>query len=196
MKYQSSSTHCSKVIIKVNVFKNGSNSKVKVTGLKIMVPTEGFITGIFIWNIKVLALTVQKLSARLKFQRRGQNDRITEWQTGQKEYAPDLPSRVHKKSMYYFRCFYWAVQKMRKLTGKRDVGSLEENLDQTENNVDRSDAFYVTIVGGVYWWLTFVQSTDNKSCTAGNFKINYVHLVTKHLSTGFYGKMHFTKSSN
>ena len=32
------------------------------------------------WNIKVLALTVQKLLARLKFQRGGQNDRMTELQ--------------------------------------------------------------------------------------------------------------------
>ena len=32
------------------------------------------------WNIKALALTVQKLLGRLKFQRGGQNDRITEWQ--------------------------------------------------------------------------------------------------------------------
>ena len=40
MKYQSSRTHCSKVISKVKVFKKGSNSRVKVTGSKIMVPTE------------------------------------------------------------------------------------------------------------------------------------------------------------
>ena len=32
------------------------------------------------WNIKALALTVQKLLARSKFQRGGQNYRITEWQ--------------------------------------------------------------------------------------------------------------------
>ena len=30
------------------------------------------------WNIKALALTVQKLLARLKFQREGQNDRMTD----------------------------------------------------------------------------------------------------------------------
>ena len=34
VKYQRSSTHVSKVISKVKVFKNGSNSKVKVTGAK------------------------------------------------------------------------------------------------------------------------------------------------------------------
>ena len=33
--------------------------------------------GILILNIKALELTVQKLLARLKFQRGGQNDRIT-----------------------------------------------------------------------------------------------------------------------
>ena len=35
-----------------------------------------------------LALTVQKLLPRLKFQRGGQNYRMKEWQTGQKQYAP------------------------------------------------------------------------------------------------------------
>ena len=48
--------------------------------------------GIFMWNIRALALTIQKLLTRLKFQRGGQNDRMsqndTEWQTGQKQYAP------------------------------------------------------------------------------------------------------------
>ena len=40
-KISSSGTHCSKVISKVKVSKkNESNSKVKVTGLKIMVSTE------------------------------------------------------------------------------------------------------------------------------------------------------------
>ena len=40
--------------------------------------------GIFMWNIKALEHTVSKLLARLKFQRGGQKDRMTEWQTGQK----------------------------------------------------------------------------------------------------------------
>ena len=43
--------------------------------------------GIFLWNIKALALTVQKLLASLKFQREWQNDEMTEWQTGKKQYA-------------------------------------------------------------------------------------------------------------
>ena len=33
---------------------------------------------LLMWNIKALALTVQKLLARLKFQRGGQNDRMTD----------------------------------------------------------------------------------------------------------------------
>ena len=45
VKYQSSSTHCSNVVSKVKVFKNGSNSKVEITGSKIIVPTKrGLIT--------------------------------------------------------------------------------------------------------------------------------------------------------
>ena len=40
VKYQSSSIHCSKVISKVKVFKNGSNSKANVTGSIIRVTTE------------------------------------------------------------------------------------------------------------------------------------------------------------
>ena len=40
VKYQNSNTHCSKVIAKVKVFKNGSNSKVKITGSNIVISTE------------------------------------------------------------------------------------------------------------------------------------------------------------
>ena len=65
MKYQSSSTPCLKVISKVNVFKNGSKVKVKVTGSKDN-GTHGkvFSQGIFMRNIKALALSVEKLFAR------------------------------------------------------------------------------------------------------------------------------------
>ena len=45
------------------------------------------------WNIKALALTVQKLLARLKFQRGGQNDR-----QDKNNMPPDLRSRGHKNS--------------------------------------------------------------------------------------------------
>ena len=77
VKYQNSSTHCSKVISKVKVLKkwvkhqcqgvknNGTHGKV-------------LLQGILIWNTKALALTVLKLVARLKFQRGGQNDRMTD----------------------------------------------------------------------------------------------------------------------
>ena len=34
--------------------------------------------GIFMWNMKALALTVQNLLARLKFQRGGHNDRMAD----------------------------------------------------------------------------------------------------------------------
>ena len=37
------------------------------------------------WNIKALALTVQKLLARLKFQRGGQNYRMTELQNDRQD---------------------------------------------------------------------------------------------------------------
>ena len=67
------------------------------------------------WNIKALALTVQKLLARLKFQRGGQNDRmtelqndrITEWQNDRQDknnMPPDLRSRGHKKTYTEVKC--------------------------------------------------------------------------------------------
>ena len=109
---QSSSTHCSKVSGKVNVFKNKSTSKVKVTESKTLVFMERschnnikhesssthfskfirkvktnitfqgqghrvkyigiqvkFLSqGILMFNIKALALMVEKLLARFKFQ--------------------------------------------------------------------------------------------------------------------------------
>ena len=58
------------------------------------------------WNIKALAFTVQKLLARLKFQREWQNDGMTEWQTGQKQYTPDLRSRGHKNTENYGTSIY------------------------------------------------------------------------------------------
>ena len=51
------------------------------------------------WNIKGLALTVQKLLRRLKFQRGGPNDRMTELQNDRQDknnMPPDLRSRGHK----------------------------------------------------------------------------------------------------
>ena len=60
---------------KVKVFKKlvklqGQSHRVKNNGNHGKVLSQE----IFMWNIKALALTVQKLLARLKFQRGGQND--------------------------------------------------------------------------------------------------------------------------
>ena len=49
--------------------------KVKCQGQKLSNNKKVLSQGIFMWNIKALALTVQKLLAWLKFQRGGQNDR-------------------------------------------------------------------------------------------------------------------------
>ena len=65
------------------------------------------------WNIKTLALTVQKLLARLKFQRGGQNDKMTDRTN---TICPlDLRSRGHKNCCYisclvYVKVF-WTAQK-------------------------------------------------------------------------------------
>ena len=93
MKYQGSSTHCSKVISKVKVFKKwvkleGHGHRIKNNGTYGKVLSQG----IFLLNIKALALTVQKLSARFKFskmdERQGKNNMPPH---------PDLRSRGHKK---------------------------------------------------------------------------------------------------
>ena len=62
VKYQNSSAHCSKVICKVEVFKNwvklqGQGHMVKNNGTHGKVLSHGILMG----NIKALALTVQKL---------------------------------------------------------------------------------------------------------------------------------------
>ena len=49
-------------------------------------------------NIKALALTVQKLLARLKFQRGGQNDKLQNDRQDKNNMPPDLRSRGHKNS--------------------------------------------------------------------------------------------------
>ena len=88
MKYQSSSTDCSKFISKVTVFKKwvklqGQGHRVKNNGTHVKVLSQGK----FKWNIKALALTVQKLLTRLKFQK-GQNDR-----PDKNNMPPDMRSR-------------------------------------------------------------------------------------------------------
>ena len=76
VKYQSFSSHCSKVISKLLVFKiwvklQGQGHRVKNDGTHVNVLSQG----ILMLNIKALALTFQKLLTRIKFQRGGQNDR-------------------------------------------------------------------------------------------------------------------------
>ena len=98
MKYQSSSTHNSKVISKVKVFKKwaklqGQGHRVKNNGIHGKVLSQG----ILMCNIRALAFTVQKLLARLKFQRGGQNDRMDK-----NNMPPDLRSHIHKKGPIIF----------------------------------------------------------------------------------------------
>ena len=85
----------SKLITKVKVFKKwvklqGQSHSVKHNG------THGKVSsyGILMWNIKALALTVQKLLTRLQFQRGRQNDN----EGGQKQFATDLRSRRHNNA--------------------------------------------------------------------------------------------------
>ena len=71
MKYQSSNTHCLKVISKVKVFKKWvklhcQDHKVKNNGNNRKVLSKG----IFLCNIKALALTVKNLYTRLKFSKK------------------------------------------------------------------------------------------------------------------------------
>ena len=56
----------------------GQTSKVKVTGLKNN-GTHGKVLsqGILMWNIKALALTVQKVLARLKFSKNGYKNTLS-----------------------------------------------------------------------------------------------------------------------
>ena len=87
MEYESSSTHCSKVISKVKVFQKwvklqGQGHRVKNNGTHGKVLSQG----IFMWNMKALALTVQKLLARLKFFKNGSNSKVKV--TGSKIMVP------------------------------------------------------------------------------------------------------------
>ena len=55
-----------------------------------MVPTESAITDNTHVKYQSSSTHCSKVISKVKFQRGGQNDRMTEWQTGQKQYAPDL----------------------------------------------------------------------------------------------------------
>ena len=77
VKYQRSNTHCSKIICKVKVFKKwvklqGQGHRVKNNGTQGKVLSQG----ILMCNIKALALTVQKLLARLTFSKNGSNSKV------------------------------------------------------------------------------------------------------------------------
>ena len=95
MKYQSSSTHCSNVVSKVKVFKKwvihqGQGHGVKKNGTHGKVLSQGILMG----NIKALALTVQKLLARLKFSKNGSYSKVKV--TGSKIMVPTERS-YHKE---------------------------------------------------------------------------------------------------
>ena len=92
------------ILIYSEVFKKiGQGNRVKNNG------THGKVLSheILIWIIKALALSVQKLLARLNSERGGQNDRFTQWQTGQKQCAPDLQTGRHKNqiNVNHFVCY-------------------------------------------------------------------------------------------
>ena len=73
MKYEIYGTHCGKVINKFKVFKK----KVKSQGKKYD-STHGKVLSleILMWNIKALALMVERLLGRLTFRAELQNDRL------------------------------------------------------------------------------------------------------------------------
>ena len=79
MKYQSSSTHCSKVISKVKVLKNGQTPRSRSQGQKSgkkWYKREGLITGNIHVKYQTLAHTVQKLLARLKYSKNASNSKV------------------------------------------------------------------------------------------------------------------------
>ena len=142
MKYQSSSTHYSNVIIKVRVFKKrvklqGQGHRVKNNGT----PGKVLSHGILMWNIKALALTVQKLLARLKFQRGEKNDR-----QDKNNMHPDLRSREHKNGIW----LYWPVSSLNLFILTRGV------LKILKNNVINSD---IVIKGAID-----IKSKQQKLC--------------------------------
>ena len=74
MKYQSSSINCSKEkLARLQFSKNRSNAGDKVTRSKLLAP---ILYKILMWNIKALALSVQKLIARLKFYKYSSNSKF------------------------------------------------------------------------------------------------------------------------
>ena len=77
MKYQSSSSHCSKVIYKIKVFTKWVKHQDQGHRYKNNGTLEKLLSqGITMRNIKALALTVHKLVARLNFTKMGQTPRL------------------------------------------------------------------------------------------------------------------------
>ena len=62
--------------------------------------------GILMWNIKAPTLPVQNLLARLKVQRGGQNDRMTD---KTKTVSPNLRSRGHKIFDQWKDLIFWSI---------------------------------------------------------------------------------------
>ena len=59
---------------------------------------------------------------------------------------------------------------------------------------------HCTFLGGVYLWLKFMQSSNNDICIAGKWNTHkncfQIKHWTKHIPTGFLGKLHFARSAN
>ena len=78
MKYKNSGPYCSKVNSKAKVVKNRSNSKVKVTGLKMFVPTDRSCHKKYAYEKPKLCyfLLQQKLLATLKVSKISSNSKV------------------------------------------------------------------------------------------------------------------------
>ena len=105
MKYQSSRTRCSNFISKIKVFKkNRSNSKVKVTVLKFLVPSERSCNKIILLNIKALGLTILMILSRLKFSKNSSKSKVKV--TGVKMLVPTERQLSQKYTCEISRLFH------------------------------------------------------------------------------------------
>lgn len=55
------------------------------------------------------------------------------------------------------------------LTGKREIGPLDDDFKPLDETLDSKDVFNVTILNGVCRWLTFAQLFGDKICIAGKW---------------------------
>ena len=97
VKYQSSSTHCSKVISKVKGFKNGSNSK--VTGKKYWYPQKGRITGIIHVKYQSSSTNCSKVISKIKFSKMVQTSKSRS--QGKKSWYPQKGLVTRNTHMKY-----------------------------------------------------------------------------------------------